>query len=68
MSREIPPPFCFICHKDFEGKEYLLHYCICDTAVCTDCLNSVKKSENVWICPKCTAENDIKDTKLIRSP
>ncbi|MBD3194799.1 MAG: hypothetical protein GF317_07080 [Candidatus Lokiarchaeota archaeon] len=64
--REIPPPFCFICKNDFEDKVDRMFYCICDTAVCDECVNSVKNSESTWICPKCNTENNLEKSKLFR--
>lgn len=60
------PPFCYICHKNFENSVDQLHYCICDIAVCPTCLNSVKINENSWICPKCKHQNDIEASQLFR--
>ena len=60
------PPYCLICQKDFSKNVDRLHYCICDIAVCDNCVNSLKKSDNSWICPKCEEENDIKKSKLFR--
>jgi len=58
------PPFCFICEQKTEVDR--LHYCICDIAVCDQCINSVKKNEKVWICPNCKNENDIEASMLFR--
>lgn len=60
------PPHCFICEKNYENNVDQLNYCICDIAVCPNCLNSVKKSEKVWICPKCKNENDVEKSQLFR--
>ncbi|MGQ4875531.1 MAG: hypothetical protein ACP6IY_15800 [Promethearchaeia archaeon] len=57
---------CFVCKKDFSDKPDRLYYCFCDTTVCTNCINSVKKNDKVWICPNCKAENDLDSTLLIR--
>ena len=66
MSDSTHPPFCYVCKKDFTKTIQNLHYCICDIGVCDDCVNSIKKSDNVWICPHCKVENDIEKTRLIR--
>jgi hypothetical protein len=61
------PPFCVICEKDFSDNLEALHYCICDKAVCSNCLNSVKKNTEIWVCPDCHAENNIKESRLFRN-
>ncbi len=61
------PPTCFICKTDYEGNEDKLHYCICDTAVCTDCLKEVEHNDEIWVCPKCKNKNDVASSKLIRT-
>ncbi len=63
---DTPPPFCYVCKKDFVKKVGNLHYCICDTALCEECLNSVKTGNKEWTCPKCGEINDIKESKLFR--
>jgi hypothetical protein len=63
---DIPPPVCFICNRNYDSKVDRLYYCICDIAVCDDCINSVKKNNNSWLCPKCNEVNDIKESRLIR--
>ncbi|MGV9174255.1 MAG: hypothetical protein ACOC44_04080 [Promethearchaeia archaeon] len=60
------PPFCTICEKDFSQTLDQLHYCICDKAVCQDCLNSVMKNKYIWVCPVCQAENDIAGSRLVK--
>ncbi|MFX0069634.1 MAG: hypothetical protein ACFFAO_00875 [Candidatus Hermodarchaeota archaeon] len=60
------PPFCFICEKNYEDSVDQLHYCICDIAVCPNCLNSVKLNETSWVCPKCKNENNIESSQLFR--
>ena len=64
MSKE--PPKCFICGDNFAETVDRLHYCICDIAVCDKCINSVKKSDSTWICPKCKEENDVEKSRLFR--
>lgn len=67
MSKEDSlPPNCFVCNKNFEASLDELHYCICDIAICSRCINSVKKSENSWVCPKCSNENDVEKSMLFR--
>ena len=68
MTKKVPPPVCYICKKNYENKVYNLYYCICDTAVCQECINSVKVNDNEWICPnpKCNEKNDLNKSKLIR--
>ena len=61
------PPNCYICGKNFADVIDKLSYCICDIAVCNKCVNSVKKSDNTWICPKCKAENDTEKSRLLRT-
>lgn len=63
---EIPPPVCAVCKKDFEDKVEKLYYCICDTAVCGDCINSVKINNQEWECPNCKNINKIEESKLFR--
>ncbi|TXT59206.1 MAG: hypothetical protein BAJALOKI2v1_240034 [Promethearchaeota archaeon] len=63
---DIPPPICYICKKDFKEKVDRLYYCICDIAVCNDCINSVKKNDTTWLCPKCNEENNLEESRLIR--
>ena len=60
------PPNCFICMQSYEAEVDKLHYCICDIAVCLNCINSVKKNEDMWICPSCKNENDREKSMLFR--
>ncbi|MHA2009116.1 MAG: hypothetical protein ACXABO_14930 [Promethearchaeota archaeon] len=62
---ERAPPTCFICQK--KGLLEETYYCICDIAVCSDCINSVKKNENIWVCPHCKEENNLEESKLFRA-
>ncbi|MBY8982196.1 MAG: hypothetical protein KGD57_04550 [Candidatus Lokiarchaeota archaeon] len=62
----ISPPICYICKKDFEKNVDILYYCICDISVCEKCINSVKKSNTEWSCPKCGEINNTKESKLFR--
>ncbi len=66
MSDPTHPPFCYACKKDFTKAMNSLHFCFCNVAICDDCVNSIKKSDKLWICPHCKAENDIEKTRLIR--
>ena len=59
------PPNCYICHKKSSLED--TYYCICDIAVCNDCINSVKINENNWVCPHCKEENNLEKSKLFRS-
>lgn len=59
------PPNCYICHKKNSLED--TYYCICDIAVCNDCINSVKTNENNWVCPHCKEENNLEKSKLFRS-
>ena len=61
------PPICYNCGKNCEKDMENTYYCICDIAICHDCINSVKKNENTWICPHCKEENDIEKSLLFRS-
>ncbi|TXT66432.1 MAG: hypothetical protein BAJALOKI3v1_30091 [Promethearchaeota archaeon] len=63
---EIPPPICAICKKNFKDAVDKLYYCICDTAVCEDCINTVKTAQEYWECPKCGTKNKIEETRLFR--
>ncbi|MFX0104683.1 MAG: hypothetical protein ACFE75_04240 [Candidatus Hodarchaeota archaeon] len=63
---ERSPPICFICSKNCEEKMESTHYCICDIAICHNCINSVKKNDTIWICPHCKEQNDIENSKLFR--
>ena len=64
---ERTPPICFACGRSCENTMESTHYCICDVAICHDCINSVKKNDKVWICPHCKEENDIEESKLFRT-
>ena len=66
MSKNSRPPSCFSCNKNYENSLDSLNYCICDIALCDNCINSVKKNESTWICPNCKAENSLEESKLIR--
>ena len=61
------PPLCYICNKSCDTDIENCVYCICDITICSNCLNSVKKNDKVWICPKCHSEHDIQNSKLIRN-
>jgi hypothetical protein len=67
MKKEVPPPICYICDKNYENEIYNLYYCICDAAICEECINSVKNSDSTFICPKCSEQNNLKKSKLIRN-
>jgi len=60
------PPLCNICGKNPSSMEET-YYCICDIAICSDCINSVKKNNNAWVCPHCREENNLEKSKLFRS-
>lgn len=64
---EVRPPKCFICKKNFEDKIGTLHYCICDIAVCSECIDDVMINDNEWKCPSCDNINNIKESKLFRT-
>ena len=67
MSNEdLLPPDCYVCGKNFKDSIDELHYCICDIAICIKCINSVKKSDISWFCPKCKTENDLEKSRLFR--
>ena len=66
MSKTNKPPNCYICKNNYNDSLDRLHYCICDIAICDKCIHSVKKSESIWICPKCNNENDVKKSMLFR--
>lgn len=57
---------CSICNKDFTDRETELYYCLCDVAVCSECIQKVKISENEWKCQHCERVNDLESTKLFR--
>ncbi len=61
------PPVCYSCGTSCEESMENTHYCICDIAVCHECINSVKKNDTTWICPHCKEENDIEKSLLFRS-
>lgn len=65
MSKK--PPICYICEKNCSAELSQLHYCICDSAICNSCINSVKKNNTFWICPKCKTENDVEKSILFRA-
>jgi len=58
------PPYCYICEKETPVDR--LHYCLCNIAVCDKCVNSVKKNNETWICPKCKGENNVEKSMLFR--
>ena len=60
------PPNCFICGKNCESILEKCQYCICDTVICDECLNSIKKNETMWICPHCKEEREIDKSRLFR--
>ena len=64
---ERPPPICYSCGKSCEASMESTHYCICDIAICHDCINSVKKNYKMWICPHCKEEIGIEASKLFRA-
>jgi hypothetical protein len=64
---ERTPPMCYSCGNSCEDDMETTHYCICDIAVCHNCINSVKKNESTWICPHCKEENDVEKSLLFRS-
>lgn len=66
MTKEVPPPICYICDENHEKEIHNLYYCICDVAVCEECINSVKINNKQWVCPKCQETNDLNKSKLIR--
>ena len=66
MSSKKAPPICFICDKNCEESMENTYYCICDIAICNNCINSVKKNNKFWICPKCKVENELEKSKLFR--
>ena len=59
------PPLCFICSKKKSMEN--AYYCICDIEICNDCINSIKKNDNTWVCPHCKEENNLEKSKLFRS-
>ncbi|MHA2393674.1 MAG: hypothetical protein ACXAEX_17185 [Promethearchaeota archaeon] len=61
------PPSCYICGKSCESSIADTYYCICDIAICHDCINSTKKNDKIWVCPHCKEENDLEKSKLFRS-
>ncbi|MFX1487789.1 MAG: hypothetical protein ACFFBI_01485, partial [Promethearchaeota archaeon] len=61
---EREPPTCFICGKNCENSMEDTYYCICDIAICNDCINTVKRNDNTWICPHCKGENNLEESKL----
>jgi len=63
---ERAPPICYNCGESCEDSMETTHYCICDIAICDECINSVKKNDEVWICPHCKEENNIEESKLFR--
>ena len=67
MSDMSTPPECFICKKTSERSIENSYYCICDVAICHDCINSTKKNDTTWICPKCLFENNLEESRLFRS-
>lgn len=64
---EKTPPICYICGINCENNIENTYYCICDIALCHDCINSAKKNDRTWICPHCKEENDIEKSRLFRS-
>ncbi|MFX1239552.1 MAG: hypothetical protein ACFFAS_13935 [Promethearchaeota archaeon] len=66
MPEKANPPTCFSCSRNFEKSLDALHYCICDIAICANCISSVQKNDSTWICPNCKTQNSIEKSKLIR--
>lgn len=64
---ERSPPTCYICGTSCESHITDTYYCICDIAICHDCVNSAKKNDKIWVCPHCKEENDLEESKLFRS-
>ncbi|MBD3353529.1 MAG: hypothetical protein GF364_18745 [Candidatus Lokiarchaeota archaeon] len=55
---------CAICGEEKDVTEF--YYCLCDTPVCSDCIDKVKVNDKEWKCPKCGQNVDLKSTRLFR--
>ena len=64
MSSESDMSLCCVCN---ETKDITtLHYCLCDKAVCENCIEKLKTDEEHYKCPNCGTIQDLESTKLFR--
>ena len=64
MSNDSEMCICMVCKKPRDITT--LHYCLCDTPVCEQCIESLKTDASHYRCPKCDTEQDLESTKLFR--
>lgn len=64
MSTNSDMSLCSVCNKSKDITT--LHYCLCDKAVCEECVNTLKTNKNHYKCPQCGTEQDLESTKLFR--
>ena len=64
MSTETEMSICSVCN---ETKDITtLHYCLCDKAVCEECIEKLKTDSENFKCPFCNTVQDLESTKLFR--
>ncbi len=65
MSNETEMSLCSVCK---ETKDITtLHYCLCDKAVCEECVEKLKTDDkSQYKCPNCDTIQDLESTKLFR--
>ena len=57
---------CVLCKKDYSDNETDLYYCLCDIAVCKNCIGKITINANQWECPTCKKPMDFAKTQLFR--
>ncbi|MHA1733275.1 MAG: hypothetical protein ACTSU5_15110 [Promethearchaeota archaeon] len=61
---------CATCGRDYAGDLYSLHYCLCETTVCSACIEGGKvETEGAgkrWRCPKCGKWLDEAESRLFK--
>ena len=61
---EMSKTICVVCNAEKDVTDF--YYCLCDSAICSACIDSVKVDENQWKCPKCGEIMDLESTRLFR--
>lgn len=59
---------CHACGRDYSENLFALHYCLCDTSVCDDCIESEKvqvDDQGKYQCPSCRKWLSVEDSLLI---
>jgi hypothetical protein len=57
---------CILCKKDYSDLETELFYCLCDIAVCKNCISKISINATQWRCPICKKPMDFEKTQLFR--